>query len=536
MKKNFTVNISGLLFHIDEDAYEALNQYFNRLRSHFAGTPGRDEIIADIEGRIAEMLQERSAGNGGIVSYDIVKEVTGLMGDPTEFVDDGTESGNDGSNEPKRIFRDPEDKILGGVCGGLGAYFNVDPLWFRIGFAVLTLIGGSGILIYAVLWIAVPAARTPTDRLRMRGEKVNISNIERTLKDEFNGIRDTFRDINYPGKKKPGQRTDRTELYRQLNNGIGAVLRFFASVFGGILLVLGILTGIALILLTQIGDGRVFGGFVPAKDLSALMDWVSLSGHDAGLLAISLAIIVFTPIAIILYTGLRLLFGTQVRIPSAYSVLFSILVIASAVMAFLMIRITNDIHEDHSEKAVEERLIAGADRSLIIRIAESDLASLRQDDTYRYFLFDEEARLPVSHNGDTFKGMAELEVRPSRDSLITVQVIREALGADHREALRNISEIPYVLQSDTGECVISGTFLIQSEFGWRNQRLRYILRLPESNSIMLDKTAARILTDPENIQPNTPLKLENVGGKIRTVGAPTANAGTTAGGHTLEML
>ncbi|MBE0641534.1 MAG: PspC domain-containing protein, partial [Bacteroidales bacterium] len=187
MKKNFTVNISGLLFHIDEDAFEALNLYLSRLKAHFTGTPGREEIIADIENRLAEMLQERSVGNAGIISLEIVKEVTSLMGDPTEFADGAGEADTGNNAEIKRIFREPEDKYLGGVCGGLGAYFNIDPLWFRVAFVVLTLIGGSGILIYAVLWIAVPRARTTSDRLRMRGESVNISNIERSIREELNG-------------------------------------------------------------------------------------------------------------------------------------------------------------------------------------------------------------------------------------------------------------------------------------------------------------------------------------------------------------
>ncbi|MBE0641479.1 MAG: hypothetical protein IH599_05540 [Bacteroidales bacterium] len=142
----------------------------------------------------------------------------------------------------------------------------------------------------------------------------------------------------------------------------------------------------------------------------------------------------------------------------------------------------------------------------------------------------------MSGNNNIFTGMAELEVRPSPDSLISIQVIREALGADQRDAIRNLNQIPYSIMPDTGSCVIAGTFSFEDAQGWRNQRLKYIVRLPESYTLILNKMSARILTDPEELQSAGSLQLRNVGGRIKSSRLPSANAGHAQGGHTLDMM
>ncbi len=199
MKKTLTVNISGSVFHIDEDAFVRLNDYLKRLESHFSDDHGRADILSGIEERIAEIFQGKRQHERQVVTLDDVKEAINQLGEPAEI------SGNDeGANKsktrdystrdeepppPKRLYRDPENKYIGGVCGGLGAYFNVDPVWMRIIFLLLLFSGGFGILLYVILWIIIPKARTAADRLSMRGERVNISNIEKTIREDLKDIK-----------------------------------------------------------------------------------------------------------------------------------------------------------------------------------------------------------------------------------------------------------------------------------------------------------------------------------------------------------
>lgn len=190
MKKTLTANISGTVFHIEEDAYDKLQRYLANIRAQFNGTDGRDEIMSDIEARIAELFNERLQGRQ-VVSIAVVDHVITVMGQPEDF-GDGEPVEPERTNEPisgtsskgKRFFRDPDDKWLGGVIGGLGAYINVDPLWLRIAMIVLVSASiGSLIPLYVLLWILVPKADNATDRLQMRGEAVTVDNIKRAVEE-----------------------------------------------------------------------------------------------------------------------------------------------------------------------------------------------------------------------------------------------------------------------------------------------------------------------------------------------------------------
>ena len=210
MKKTLTVNISGIVFHIDEDAYFVLNDYLNSIRRHFAREKGGDEIFADIETRIAEMLGDRIGDKRQVVTLEDVQEVIGRIGQPDEFGEDfseGNKHSNSGSTYqqiPKRLYRDPDNTMIAGICGGLGAYFHTDPLWFRILFIVITFAGfGTPILVYLVLWIAVPEAKTAAERLSMRGEPVNLSNIEDNIGQEINNLKNKFNNFTRGKKRKP---------------------------------------------------------------------------------------------------------------------------------------------------------------------------------------------------------------------------------------------------------------------------------------------------------------------------------------------
>ncbi len=203
MKKTVTVNISGIVFHIDEDAYEKLNKYLLRIKAYFRREEGGDEIITGIESRIAEMFQERRKDHSKAINIEDVNEAIAQLGEPSEM-DEGQEdqkkhSGGTSSigddSTPRRLFRDPDNKYIGGVCSGLAAYFNIDPTWVRILFVVLILLAGSTIFAYIILWIVIPRARTTADRLSMRGEKINLSNIEKAIREDLQDIKKNLEDL-----------------------------------------------------------------------------------------------------------------------------------------------------------------------------------------------------------------------------------------------------------------------------------------------------------------------------------------------------
>jgi len=203
MKKTVTINLSGIIFHIDEDAHDKLSDYLSKIKSCFSGSEGKDEIMADIEARIAEIFQEKIGKSKEVIAIADVEEVIAVMGKPEDYMegngDEGEEKSktapDEGSYRRKRIFRDPDDNVLGGVCSGIAAYFNFDPIWLRIAFAVAFFVFGTGFLLYILLWIVIPEAKTTAEKLEMRGEKVDISNIEKSIKEELEKLKKKFSDL-----------------------------------------------------------------------------------------------------------------------------------------------------------------------------------------------------------------------------------------------------------------------------------------------------------------------------------------------------
>lgn len=199
MKKTLSINIRGIVFNIDEDAYQKLNSYLSEIYRHYKNQPGCDEIVSDIENRIVELFQERLSENKQVITIADVTEVIRILGHPSDFdrelEEDTPPMGNKSTRGPKRLYRDPESRVIGGVCSGLGAYFNIDPVWFRLLFVLAVIFAGTGILLYLILWIVLPPARTVSERLEMRGDPIDIDNIEKSVRKEMNDVKDKFGDF-----------------------------------------------------------------------------------------------------------------------------------------------------------------------------------------------------------------------------------------------------------------------------------------------------------------------------------------------------
>lgn len=205
MNKVMNINIGGSVFHVDEEAYDKLKSYLRQINRHFSNSKGGDEIIHDIEARIVELFQQKISSKKEVITMEDVTEVIAIMGKPSDFEEDVEE---EYFSDPdvrqmgrKRLFRDIDDRMIGGVCSGLGAYFRLDTVWFRIAFVIATL-SGLSILIYLILWLIIPPARTISEKLEMNGDPVNVSNIEKTIREEMNDIRDKLDDLAYQAKSK----------------------------------------------------------------------------------------------------------------------------------------------------------------------------------------------------------------------------------------------------------------------------------------------------------------------------------------------
>lgn len=187
MKKTETMTLAGRTFYVDDDACRRLKDYIKAVESKFANQEGGSEIILDIETRLSEIFAEQTGNGRNPLTLSNVDEAVARMGYPDDFAPDAEpasapepEPAADEGKSTRRLFRDAETQMLGGVCSGLASYLGIDVVWVRLVFVVFMLW-----LIYLLLWIIVPEAQTASDRLKMRGEPINIGSIQKSVRESY---------------------------------------------------------------------------------------------------------------------------------------------------------------------------------------------------------------------------------------------------------------------------------------------------------------------------------------------------------------
>ena len=204
MKKIENINLGGQPFTIDQDAYKALDSYLSNISKMLKRSRMKGELIDDIEFRISELITEEK-GDSPIITIAHIDKVKKIMGDPKVFLYDSDPSAeeykqSDKAQErtstrrrKKRLYRDENDKILGGVASGMAAYFGIAESWImRLIFIMTFFTFGMNVLLYIILWAIIPAARTDEDYAEMRGDAVNLSDITESVKSEFEDLKKSF--------------------------------------------------------------------------------------------------------------------------------------------------------------------------------------------------------------------------------------------------------------------------------------------------------------------------------------------------------
>lgn len=230
MDKIITINLGGFSIKIDEDAFLSLKNYIDAIERKYSATENGKEIINDIETRIAELLIENLNGKVASSLAD-VESAKKSMGNPEEF-EQSTESNEEkkyyNKDIPKRLYRDSENKTLGGVCSGISKYFDIDPTIVRIFWVCLVLFFGTGILVYFLLWIIVPEAVTTAQKLEMNGKAPTMDNIINKVKFEAENVSNNIKSKNIGEKIR--------EFIKSILPVLLFVFKSFAIIMGVILL------------------------------------------------------------------------------------------------------------------------------------------------------------------------------------------------------------------------------------------------------------------------------------------------------------
>lgn len=515
MNKTVTINISGIVFHIEEDAYQRLYSYLESLRRQFQNEEGRDEILADIESRIAEILTQKKGPNREVVLMKDIEEVIEMMGQPEDISDAKEEQPSASENAQRndeeaqrrrnrrRLFRDTDDKVVGGVCSGVGHYFDVDAIWIRLGFVALFLIGGTGVLFYLLLMVIIPKAESTAEKLEMRGEPVDVNNIRRTIKEEFEEFGNRMKDFgkeakdwgksqkekyayDYRYNRRSYMRRGPDDFFRGIFHVIG---RFFGfvMVFLGVSFLIGLLTSTFSI--TSFGpDAVIF-------QIRSLFEtpWSYSMGIVAFLLVFGI------PILMMIYYGFKILFRLQ-RADRWVGISALVLWIAGIIIGITAIL---DIAEGFSEGAENrsrfEITNAGMD-TVSIRVnidPEMENDDYRNKWNRRYHF---EKRWHMIHTDETTIkfGYAQLDIVPAQGDSVEMYVYRASLGRTHEEAKRRVDDIDYTIVQNGNEFVFPSAFTIGRDNAWKGQEVDVELRLPVGTVIYLDPTTEDLIYDIDN--------------------------------------
>jgi phage shock protein PspC (stress-responsive transcriptional regulator) len=500
MKKTLTINISGIIFHIDEDAYDKLNAYLDTLKRHFNKTQGKDEIISDIEGRIAELLQDRMSDAKQVVTIDDVSEVIGLMGEPWEFETESEEEAEpsasaEGVKGPKRLYRDSDRKVVGGVAAGVAAYLNIDVLWVRLAFVLFTIIWLSGALVYIILWIAMPEARTTAEKLQMKGEKVNISNIEKSIKEEVDHLKDKINDLTNQAKKKVEKTSSETEnVFEQLISIFVTILKVFLKIIVIIIGIALLLTGIGLAI------GFLFALFgwggpvildnneaiiMPLKDFFYLLP---VSGGGMAILKLGLVLFVGIPLLMLMYNAFRMIFGIE-RIKYVGITAFNVWIIGLIITLFFAFRVARE-YRHHNGVTQELSIQQPVGDTLILSIDEDSWRQLEYN-SYDYIHTDD-IHLVVTEEGEFYEQI-ELFLDNSRSDEFVLKKYTHARGRTPKKARENAENIEWNFYQDSNTLLLDPFYLIGSRGEWQAQHIELELEIPVGKYIYIDESVLHIL-------------------------------------------
>lgn len=557
MKKNISINISGIIFHIEEDGYDRLKKYLDSIHNYFGAFEDSSEILADIESRIAELFLSKLSEGKQVITAEDVETLQATMGNVNDFkaaeaqevpLSDNS-AGTPRAEQPRqeqgaprytsrKLYRDEKRKILGGIGAGLGNYFKIDPVWprlilallafstygagillyvllwillpvsdtledepsvrkmyrdsgnkvlggvaagvaaffgteaslIRVLFIVFAIIGGAGILVYIILWIALPEAKSITEKMEMQGEPVTLSNIETSIK---KGIHE-----------KEGQEESALakvllfpfRLLAALINGLaqflGPVVKISVDILriaiGVLILAVGLLMIFALLVSAGITLG-IFGipdwGWVhdwqvntPNIPLQAFRNTFSGWVISAGILA-ALTPLVFMSLLGFSIIARRLVFNSYVG-----WTLFVIFFLAVGYLSFTIPPIAYGFKEEAEFKTEETFPVTS--KTVILNVNEVGL------DDYE---------------------VTELTLRPHEAN--TIRIVRrfQAQGRTKKNAIENAQTVSYRITRQDSVLTFDSNIQFSDTAKFRGQRLNVDVFMPATLLFQIDPELWRII-------------------------------------------
>lgn len=534
MKKTVTANLSGTVFHIEEDAYDRLQRYLGSIRDKFRGSGSMDDIMSDIEARVAELFSERLVGRN-VVTLEDVDHVETVMGRPEDFA--GEEAASEAAPKAKgprahrRLLRDTDDKWVAGVLSGLAAYIGTEVIWLRIAFIALVYFGwGSPILFYLILWLLVPRATTAAEKLEMRGEPVTAENIKRMFEEGAEDLKRGAERVAGEARELGKDFGPKAQAWSQEFRGTASSTASTAGtilvkLIGAFILFVGIVAAIALFAGTVSAAGfTLYGGSDnTGMDLVDLGGLVTASAGQAWWALLGLFVCCAVPVVALLLLGMRLVFGLR----SPAWLVWTMVVIwfsSVALLAVIGIRTGTDFRDEARARTVLP-LAAPVEGPLEIGAITTDsIGTTTFSFSHGGFNVNGNEGLFVS-NGAIHCGWAELDVEQSPDSLFHLVLIKEARGGNVRNAAIRAANMSHAYVQEGRVLRVSPWFTVPTADKLRAQQLRYTVQVPVGGMVHFLRGSDRVIYDIDNLSNTLD---EDMVGRTWTMTREGLKAGTAA--------
>ena len=517
MNKTVNINLAGTFFHIDEDAYLKLSRYLEAIKRSFTDSQGQSEIIADIEARIAELFAERIQNEKQVVGVKLVDEVITIMGQPEDYLvddeifeDEPKQHYKQKSGSTRRLFRDTDNSYVGGVSAGLGHYFGIDALWVRLLWVILMFGAGTGFLLYILLWALIPEAKTTAEKLTMTGDAVNISNIEKKIKDGIDTVSENFKNVDlkkHGDKLKEGfdhvsdnisENFKNVDFQKQGNKlksssqsffeTIGSIIMFFLKVIakfiGIILIIVGISALIGLIIAfftVGVTNAVHFPGmdFIDASNAANIPIW---------LMSMLLFFVVGIPFFFIFYLGLKILVNNLKSIGNiAKFTLLGLWIMAIIGLVITGVKQATEHAYDATIVKVEKQMNITSKDTLKLRMLSHDIYNQNFIRNYKNY------KISPINNGEKIISSTDVRliIKQTSDSLASIKIHSLASGSNYDLARERAQNINYNYELNKNELKMDSYYTTEGSNKFSEQQVEIYIYLPEGTVFNTDNYVSR---------------------------------------------
>ncbi len=472
MNKTVNINLGGMFFHIDEDAYLKLSRYFDAIKRSLTNSSGQDEIIKDIEMRVSELLTEKQKSEKHVVGIKDVDEVIAVMGQPEDYrIDDEGTTDNTKTiytaNRTKKLYRDKDKAVIGGVASGLGYYFGIDAVWIRIFLIVLVWIGGTGVLAYFILWIIIPEAVTTAEKLEMTGEPVTISNIEKKVREEFETVSEKIKNVDYD-KFGNQIKSNAQKIGGSFGDFILTLFKIFTKFIGAFIVIIASVVLIALLVSLCLGSST----YVHAP-------WIdyfnSFNYTEASMILISFLffLAIGIPVFSLLLLGLKIMIAGMKSIGAiAKYTLIGIWIIAISILFSLGVRQANEVSSEG--KIVTKHVLAlKPNDTLFVKFRTNDYYSKNVNEQDDFKIVHDSANNELLYSNDV-----RIKIVKTEEKQAYIQIEKSANGKSFTEAKQRAEKINYIFKIEGNHLLLDNYLLTDFKNKYRGQEVKLYLYLP----------------------------------------------------------